>query len=104
LFIPAVFFDLIAGYGPTVEEAVKSGVRLFDSGNWHDGLCESVLGNSLQAVYKKQLITREDIILLSKTDQLTSDSLDTSLKRLKTPYLDSFLLADLKDVCFLSLT
>jgi aryl-alcohol dehydrogenase-like predicted oxidoreductase len=70
-----------------IESAIKGGVRFFDSAEGYgDGESERRLGKYLTPKY------RSEIFLMTKTEQKTAidikKSLDKSLKRLNTDYLD----------------
>lgn len=72
--------------------AYQDGYKLFDTAQMYKN--ETALGEAL----KKNKILREDIFLISKVDNCnqgydnTISSFYDSLKKLKTQYLDSFLI------------
>ena len=71
----------------TIETAIEGGVRFFDSAEGYaDGLSEQRYGKYLTPKY------REQIFLMTKTEQKTEkdarESLEKSLKRLNSDYLD----------------
>ena len=74
-----------------VRYAYEQGYRLFDTAQMYKN--ESGLGEALE----KNRIPRQDIFLISKVDNCnqgygrTIESFGESLERLKTDYLDSFL-------------
>lgn len=83
--------------------AWNAGYRLFDTAQMYRN--EAALGDAL----KLNQIPRDEIFLISKVDnsnqwyQPTLDSLQESLKKLQTSYLDSFLIhwpGQKKNACF----
>ena len=80
-----------------IEAAIEEGVRFFDTAEGYgDGLSETRYGKYLTPKY------REHIFLMSKVEQKDYDSamrsLDASLERLKTDYLDLWQIHTLESV------
>jgi len=79
-----------------IEKALEGGVRFFDVAyNYYGGRSEELYGKYLTPKY------REDIFLMSKSDaengKTAREDLETSLRRLKTDYLDLWLMHSLDD-------
>ncbi len=78
-----------------IETAINGGCRFFDTARaYGDGTRETALGKFLTPNYRKE------IILLSKSTAVNADDLnrdlETSLKELKTNYLDVYLIHAIK--------
>jgi aryl-alcohol dehydrogenase-like predicted oxidoreductase len=81
----------------TIEAAIEGGVRFFDNAEGYDvGGSESKYGKYLTPKY------REEIFLMTKTEQKSKEkalkSLEASLKRLNTDYLDLWQVHTLESV------
>ncbi len=81
----------------TIEAAIEGGVRFFDSAEGYgDGESERRLGKYLTPKY------RDEVFLMTKVEQKDASSakrsLDASLKRLKTDYLDLWQVHTLESV------
>jgi aryl-alcohol dehydrogenase-like predicted oxidoreductase len=79
-----------------IEKALEGGVRFFDTANnYYAGRAEEIYGEFLTPKY------RDDVFLMSKSDAVTGKSaqqdLETSLKRLKTDYLDLWIMHSMDD-------
>lgn len=82
-----------------IEEALENGVRFFDNAwKYHDGLSEERYGRYLSPRY------RDDVFIMSKADSRDGGDvwrqLEDSLRRMKTDYLDLWLIhtvSSLKD-------
>ena len=81
----------LLGFGEVFRTALQTQVKLFDTGDWEDGFFEQLLGLHLAKELPVTNKTREDVVLMSKTSRFSPNSLESSLERLKTPYLDCFL-------------
>lgn len=87
-----------AGESPQaiIEKALEGGVRFFDTAyNYYKGRSEELYGQFLTPKY------REDIFLMTKSQakdgKTAREQLETSLRRLKTDYLDLWLMHSVKD-------
>ncbi|MHC4426522.1 MAG: aldo/keto reductase [Planctomycetota bacterium] len=81
----------------TIEAAIEGGIRFFDTAEgYQDGESEKRYGKFLTPKY------REHVFLMTKCEQQTlsdaKESLDESLKRLKTDYLDLWQVHTLESV------
>jgi aryl-alcohol dehydrogenase-like predicted oxidoreductase len=81
----------------TIETAIEGGVRFFDSAEgYQDGRSEQYLGRFLTPKY------RDEVFLMTKCEQNNYDdamnSLESSLKRLNTDYLDLWQVHTLESV------
>ncbi|MGJ8640498.1 MAG: aldo/keto reductase [Opitutaceae bacterium] len=71
-----------------IEAALEEGIRFFDTANqYHDGVSENFMGEYLTPKY------REDVFIMSKCNSKKpkvppQEQLDQTLKRLKTDYID----------------
>ena len=79
-----------------IEKALEGGIRFFDTAySYYGGRSEQIYGEFLTPNY------REDVFLMSKsaaTDKQSAlEELDTSLKRLKTDYLDLWVMHSMDD-------
>lgn len=81
---------------PIIEKALEGGVRFFDNAyNYNKGLSEQIYGEYLTPQY------RDDIFLMSKSQATSANTaraqLETSLRRMKTDYLDLWVMHSVKD-------
>jgi aryl-alcohol dehydrogenase-like predicted oxidoreductase len=79
-----------------IEKALEGGIRFFDTAyNYYGGRAEELYGKYLTPNY------REDVFLLSKSDagsaKTAQEHLETSLRRLKTDYLDLWVMHSVDD-------
>lgn len=81
-----------------VKKALEFGVRAFDTSPYY-GPSEEILGEALDTDFVRQNVPREDFFLITKCGRVASDEFDyskewvyqsvqRSLERLRTPYLD----------------
>uniref|UniRef100_A0A915JEY1 NADP-dependent oxidoreductase domain-containing protein n=1 Tax=Romanomermis culicivorax TaxID=13658 RepID=A0A915JEY1_ROMCU len=77
-----------------LDRALKLGYRFFDTAQYYEN--EQEIGEALQILLEKYNLKRSDIFLTTKLRHNivgeTEKSLDDSLKRLKTDYVDLFLI------------
>ncbi|RHZ81955.1 hypothetical protein Glove_116g40 [Diversispora epigaea] len=107
-------------YQNALEHAIKSGINVIDtSANFESGESEEAIGSVLENMFKNELVSREDLVVISKagyfetsniesldnsfakvtnnsahsiTPEFLMDQINQSLKRLKLNKLDIFML------------